>query len=193
MKPNFACPPAPAQENSSTPKLTVSQTAAALLLPTPLRSRTSRDWLRLVTVDFAVVLLNWLLVGAARVRLGHAGAVPVPSTLLGIAVLHATLITLLGYSEGLYSPGTNLPQQLRALAKSVLLATALLSLAYAMQGAPPNLIGHVFGAGFLDFAVLFAWRWEDLRRERLAVQSGRPPGMCSLSGPTDSGGASAPT
>jgi len=154
-------------------KLRASQTAAALLLPSPLRSRTSRNWLRLVTADFAFVSLNWLLVGAVRVQVGRPVGVPGSSSLLGIALLHAALITLLGYSEGLYAAGTNLPQQLRMLGKSVLWATSLLSLAYSMQGAPPNLIALVFGAGSLNFVVLLAWRWEDLRRERLAGQSGR--------------------
>lgn len=173
VKSKFAGPPAQEQEYASAPRLTVSQTAAALFLPSPLKSRTSRNWLRWVTADFALVLLNWLLVGALWVRLGHGVGVPVPSTLLGIALLHAALITLLGYSEGLYASGANLPQQSRTLGKCVLLATALLSLAYSMQAAPATLLALVFGAGLLDFAVLFAWRWEDLRRERMAGQSRR--------------------
>ena len=93
--------------------------------------------------------------------------------LLGIALLHAALITLLGYSEGLYAAGANLLQRGRTLGKSVLWATVLLCLSYAMQGAPPSSIALVFGAGLLDFVVLLAWRWEDQRQERLAAQSGR--------------------
>jgi exopolysaccharide biosynthesis polyprenyl glycosylphosphotransferase len=172
-KPDFARSSAQPQEFAQATKLDFSQTAAALLLPSPLRSRTSRNWLRLVTSDFAFVSLNWLLVGALRVRLGgHAVGILLPLSLLGIALLHAGLITLLGYSEGLYATGANLPQQGRTLGKSVLWATALLSLAYSMQGAPLILIALAFGAGLLDYAVLFAWRWEDLRRERLGGQSG---------------------
>ena len=172
-QPGFAAPPEQMLECDRATKLRASQTAAALLLPSPLRSRTSRNWLRLVTADFAFVSLNWLLVGAVRVQVGRPVGVSGSSSLLGIALLHAALITLLGYSEGLYAAGTNLPQQLRMLGKSVLWATSLLSLAYSSQGAPPNLIALVFGAGSLNFVALLAWRWEDLRRERLAGQSGR--------------------
>lgn len=162
----------PAQLAQST-KSWVSQTATTLL-PSPLRSRTSRNWLRLVTADFALVTVIWLLIGASIVFLGHAGrALLLPRSLLGIALLHASLITLLGYSEGLYSAGAALSQQARTLGKSVLWATALLSLAYAMQGATTNLIGLVFGAGLLDLAALLAWRLEDLKRDRVVTQNGR--------------------
>jgi exopolysaccharide biosynthesis polyprenyl glycosylphosphotransferase len=173
VKPDFASSLAETQELAQARKLRLAQTAADLLLPSLLRNRPSRNWLRLVTADFAFIGLNWLLVGAVRVRVGHGSGVLGPSSLLGIALLHAAFITLLGYSEGLYAAGNTLTQQGRSLAKSVLWATALLGLACFMQGAPRSLIALMFAAGLLDFAALFARRWEDLRRGRLAAQSGR--------------------
>ena len=167
----FAALTAPAQFPQP-PNFSVSHTAATLL-PSPLRSRTSRNWLRSVTADFALITVTWLLIGALTASLGHAENGPlVPRSLLGIALLHAALITLLGYSEGLYS-GTGLSQQVHTLGKSILWATIMLGLAYAMQGAATNLVAEVFGAGVLDFVMLLAWRWEELRRERAAGQSER--------------------
>ena len=154
-------------------KLSFSQIVATLVLPSPLRSRRSRNWLRLVSADFAFVSLNWLLVGSVQFRLGHAAGVPAPSGLLGMALLQAALIILLGFSEGLYAAGTDLPHQGGTLAKSVFWATALLCVAYSMQGAPRGVIAIACATGFLDFAALFSWRWKDQRRERLAGQSGR--------------------
>src|SRR5947209_6334121 len=149
LKPEFAPAPPQMQESAKVTKLSLAQTAAALLLPSPLRSRTSRNWLTLITADLAFVTLNWLFIGAVWIRLGHSVVVPVPSSFLGIALLHAALITLLGYSEGLYAENTKLRQQGRILAKSVLWATGLLGVAYCMQGAPTDVIALTFAAGTL--------------------------------------------
>jgi exopolysaccharide biosynthesis polyprenyl glycosylphosphotransferase len=134
----------------------------------------SRSWLRLVTADFAFISLNWLLVGAIQVCLGHSAGL-LPANLLGMALLHAALVTLLGHSEGLYASGVNLPQQRRTLGKCVFWATVLLSFAFSLQGASLNLVALVLAAGLLDFAMLFAWRWNDQRQERLAVEGGQAP------------------
>jgi hypothetical protein len=84
--------------------------------------------LRSIVADFVLVGLNWLLLGGLLVPLRAvfprvhtfeyaAGA---PASLLGIAVLHAALITLMGYTEGLYTAYSDLRRQARILAKSVL-------------------------------------------------------------------------
>ena len=70
-------------------------------------------WVRSTAADFALVALNWLLLGALlvplRVLFPHVRsfeyAAGAPVSLLGIALLHAALITLMGYTEGLYAGG----------------------------------------------------------------------------------------
>jgi exopolysaccharide biosynthesis polyprenyl glycosylphosphotransferase len=138
-----------------------------LLLPAPLQSRTAWSWLRSTLADFALVGLNWLLIGALPVPL-HAVfpqmrlfsmAAGSPVSLLGVALLHGALITLLGHSEGLYAEGAKLPQQARLLGKSVLLATAILSCAYGLQDSWA-VSGLICAAGVLHFGALLIWRWQ---------------------------------
>jgi exopolysaccharide biosynthesis polyprenyl glycosylphosphotransferase len=146
----------------------------ALLLPSSWTNRSTRIGLRPVTADFALIVLSWLLVGAVRARLWpHAVGAPTPSSLLGVALLHAAMTTLLGQCSGLYAAGSSLPQRGRMLGKAVFWATALLWVSCKLQGAPTSLSMGVCGAGVLDFAGLFVWRWEDLRRERRAAGNGR--------------------
>src|SRR5579871_3158216 len=115
-----------------------------LLVPGPLQSRIAWEWLRSTAADFALVGLNWLLVGAVLVPLhllfpgvrsfGYDAGMPI--SLLGLALLHAALITLVGHSEGLHASGDDARAQGWIVAKSVLQATIVLCLAYALQGAP---------------------------------------------------------
>jgi exopolysaccharide biosynthesis polyprenyl glycosylphosphotransferase len=147
-----------------------SDNALALLMPGPLQNRTAWRWLRSTAADFVLVGLNWLLTGALLVPLrtflpharGFAAAAPGP--LLGIAVLHAALITLLGYTEGLYAEGGNLRRQARILGKSVLWASVVLCFAYALQGAAWTTSGLICGVGWLNFGALWTWRWQSERR-----------------------------
>lgn len=143
-----------------------------LLAPSPLQNRMAARWLRSMSADWALVVVNWLLVGALLVPLRmlfphvwsfgfEAGA---PLSLLGIALLHAALITLVGYTEGLQTVGDDLRTQARILGKSVFLATAVLSFAYSLQGFPWT-IGALFGvSGTLHFGTLLAWRWRSEAR-----------------------------
>lgn len=149
----------------------------ALLLPGPLLKRTGRRWARSTAADFALVVLNWLLLGALLVPLrtlfpqirvfGYdSGA---PASLLGIALLDAALIALMGCVEGLYDGG-DLRKQVRALGKSVLWATGLLSVAYGLQSATWATIALFCGVGSLNFGALWAWRWQNERRLRRTGQ-----------------------
>ena len=161
---------------------TFSETPLGRILPNPLKTKGGARWLRLMAADFTLVGLNWLFVGAlslstqaapAGVRLFEHAIEPLaPSKLLGIALLHAALITLLGYSEGLYARSHDLRQQAQGLGKATLWSTGLLCVSYQMQGAPPSMNDVVCGAGLLNFCALFAWRWNELRRERRVGQRG---------------------
>ena len=159
-------PPQKVPELSSETTASAPGPGLAFLVPRPLLSRAAWRWLRSITADFALIALNWLMIGALLVPLRglfprvwvFAYAAGAPASLLGVAVLHAALITLMGYPEGLYSRVCNRREQARVLGKSVLWATALLCLAYSLQGAPWARNVLVCGAGSLHFVVMLAWR-----------------------------------
>jgi exopolysaccharide biosynthesis polyprenyl glycosylphosphotransferase len=169
----------------STPKPSVQQaisgSAFTLLLPSPLKSRSAASWLRSLVLDFAFVGLNWLLIGAVTFPvhtafpkvhlLDHRPGASFPLHLLGVALLCAALITLFGYSEGLYATNGDLRTHARSLAKAALWSTTLLCVAQSLQSAPLGLIVMLCVGGALHFASLLAWRWVDLRG------GGRQPGQ----------------
>lgn len=144
----------------------------ALLLPSPLRNRTAWRWLRSTAADFALVGVNWLLIGALlmapKALSSHARMIArvAPGSLLGLALLQAALITLLGYTEGLYAESCDLQRQTRILGKSVLWATTLLGLAYGLQGPAWTMSGLLCAVGGLNFVALWAWRWQSASRPR---------------------------
>lgn len=152
-----------------------SETVLGFFTPKPLQGRRATQWVQTMSIDFALVFLNWLVVGAAlvplRVLFPHprlfefaAGA---PTSLLGFAILHASLITLLGYSEGLHASVCESRIQRRIIGKSVLLATMLMSVAYRLQGARWTISILFCGAGILHVIALGFWR-----RERSSLQQG---------------------
>ncbi|HEY3974684.1 MAG TPA: sugar transferase [Candidatus Sulfotelmatobacter sp.] len=160
----------------------VAQTAAAYttessltyLLPHPLQGQMAWKWIRATAADFALVALNWLLIGALlvplralfpHVNLFHyaAGA---PAWLLGLAFLHAVLITLVAYAEGLHAEETGLRGEVRILGKSVLWATTVLCVTYGLQGATRGTSALFCAAGMLHFVALWTWRGQRARLER---------------------------
>ncbi|MBZ5682155.1 MAG: sugar transferase [Acidobacteriia bacterium] len=118
--------------------------------------------------------LNWLLIGALTLPLHtafpqanlfeHRPGASFPLYLLGIALLYAAFITLLGYSEGLYTTGGDLHMRARSLAKAVLWSTTLLCVSRRLQGAALGSLLVLCAGGALHFVFLLAWRWEDLKR-----------------------------
>ena len=137
-----------------------------LLVPGPLQTRAAWRWLWSTMADFLLVGLNWLWAGALAAAVSRsfpharlARTTIAPGSWLGIAILNAALITLLGYSEGLYAEHGDLRRQARILAKSVFWATAVLCLAYGLQGAPLATTGWLCAVGGMNFATLWTWRW----------------------------------
>ncbi len=119
-----------------------------------------------MAADFVMVALGWLLMGACLVPLRavfpwvwsfkySAGA---PMSLLGVAILHAALITLVGYTEGLQREDIDRSLRRWMIAKSVLWATAVLCLGYTLQGASWVTIGLFCIVGVLNVGTLWAWR-----------------------------------
>jgi len=145
-----------------------SETTLALLVPSPMQGRTAWKWLRSTAVDLALIAINWLLIAALRLPfkrlfprlqwLDFAGGAPIH--VLGIALLHGSLITLMIYAEGLYSGANDIWRQGRILGKSVLWASILLCFAYSLQGAAWATCALFFAAGGLHLAALWAWRWQ---------------------------------
>jgi exopolysaccharide biosynthesis polyprenyl glycosylphosphotransferase len=141
------------------------------LLPASLLGRSSWMWLRSVAADFALVGLNWLLIGALLVPLRRAFpqiwvfkfAEGAPFSLLGIAMLHAALITLIGRNGGLYVVRCDRSAQVPCLRKPVVWGTMVLCCAYSMQGALWTTDVLICGAGVLSFATLLAWRCQRAR------------------------------
>ena len=143
-----------------------------LLIPGPFHRRHAGGWLRAIAADFVLVGVNWLLIGALLVPLRaffpfirtFRYAAGTPLSLLGVAILHAALITLMGYTESLYSAASDLDRQARALGRSILWATTLLWLAFLMQGAPWTTSALIWVAGSFHFVALLAWRWQNARQ-----------------------------
>jgi len=153
-----------------------SESPLSLLVPGPLHGRTAWRWAQCTATDFALVALNWLLIGSLLVPLRvffpsvrlfkfAAGA---PVSLVGTALLHAALITLMGYSEGLHVGRSDLRQQARILAKSVLWATGVMCVAYGLQGTPWVTSVVFCSTGILHFGALWIWRWQSRRMDRRA-------------------------
>ena len=153
----------------------------AVLLPESLKRLWAGGWLGAMASDFALVGVNWLLVAAIFVQLHRvfahvllfehpAGAAA--RQVLGIALLHATLITLLGRSEGLYAWSGELRRQAASLGKATFWATAILCIATRLLGASAISGSEVCAAGALHFAVLLAWRRGNHRKARTNSEAG---------------------
>jgi len=145
------------------------------LLPRPLQSRAAEKWMLSMALDFALVALNWMLVGALgvplRVLFPRSPAVSADAgaaiSLTGIAILQGALITLLAYSEGLHAEGMSARGQARILGKSVLWATTILISAYGLQGASWKVSALLSITGLMHFFTLWLWRWNRAERDRL--------------------------
>src|ERR1700740_2874560 len=89
--------------DSCAPQATERERTLEALLPRPLQTRAAGKWVLSIIVDFALVALNWMLVGALGVPLRVLfPRSPVVSAdvgaaifLMGIAILQGALITLL--------------------------------------------------------------------------------------------------
>ena len=151
----------------------VPENVLTYLVPGPLQSRAPWKWVISTAADFALVTLNWLLIGALLVPLRELFpwvhlfeyAAGKPVSLLGLAFLHSVLVTLLGETEGLHASNAELQRQLRILGKSIFWATLILCLAYGLQGASWGTRALFCFAGALHFTSLSAWRWQRVRQE----------------------------
>ena len=73
--------------------------------------------------------------------------------LLGVSLLHAALITMQGFSEGLYISGNDFREQTRSIGKAVLWGTLVLCFAYGLQGSHWTVVGLICLAGAVHFGL----------------------------------------
>ena len=166
----------------------------AVLLPAPLLKANAWRSARAVAADFALVALNWLLLGALLVPLRtifpqtrvFAYAAGAPASLLGVALLEASLISLMGYIEGLYAGG-DLRRHAGVLCRAILWATALLGLAYRLQGVAWVTGVFFCGVGALNLGALWAWRWQNERRQHRTGQVASDARNVLIVGASDAG------
>lgn len=151
------------------------------LLPHPLRSRTAPECLRSICTDCALITFNWLSLGALLPLLHRVFPfVPVLKFavrsgvfLLGVSLLHAALITLLGYTEGLYRVGSDLRAQTRSMGNAVLWGSLVLCSAYGLQGSHWTVVGFICLAGLLHLGSMWWWRQRSSKRELLGGMATR--------------------
>jgi exopolysaccharide biosynthesis polyprenyl glycosylphosphotransferase len=155
----------------------------AFLFPLPLHSPAEQTCLRSVAADFALIGLNWLAIGALLVPLRHlfpfvrsfAYAAGSPGSLLGVALLHASLLTLIGYTGGLYSAPTFRSRE-GFLANATFWSTGLLAAAYELEGAPWTRSALCLVAGLFHFGVLWLWRFQVERADKSSGKSSETEG-----------------
>jgi exopolysaccharide biosynthesis polyprenyl glycosylphosphotransferase len=152
------------EERSFTPPDTIAE----LFLPTPIANGNRGNLWTALVADYTLILTSWglasvfdLLVGPGAVV---AGSIPpvtriFPASQFAFALLFAVLVTLLGYSEGLYHQGCgrNRRWQAAILAKSMGWSTFLIIAGFRLSGTTASSSRVLLGAG-LSLASLLVWR-----------------------------------
>ncbi len=156
-----------------------SRNALNIFVPGPLQGRLGLRWLQSTTVDFVLVLFSWLILAAALSWLKQLPGLRVfeslnhfPVPLLGAAVMHAVLVTMVTYIEGLQVECADLRSQVEVLGKAVLWATTVLCLAASLQGQTWAATGLFCVAGLLSFGSLSTWRWSHEEYNRTTRERG---------------------
>jgi exopolysaccharide biosynthesis polyprenyl glycosylphosphotransferase len=152
----------------------------SLLWPDSFRKLSAETGLSAMAADFALVGVNWLLVGVIFQQLHRVfasllfenAAATATRQVLGMALLHATLITLLGYSEGLYAGNGGWRSQAAALGKASLWGTVILCIATRLLGASVISSSEVCAAGVLHFVALLAARKGAHRKGQITSEAG---------------------
>jgi exopolysaccharide biosynthesis polyprenyl glycosylphosphotransferase len=140
------------------------------LLPTPFAGDGPQELWPSLLADYACVGAGWLSVAFLRTRLwGVPSALDstVISYCLGTSLLFAVIVTLLGYSEGLYRRHGDGQGSLAILAKLVAWTTVIVSAFVRLLGCPEPSIGCIAGSALLSLAVLASWRsWHARENDR---------------------------
>ena len=142
-------------------------------LPGGAQSAVGESLLLLALRDYALVMLNWILVAQICLQL-HVVLPRVPvspslfstwhvsRTLIGIALLHGVLINLLNRPDAAHLADTDLRKQMQMLGKAVFWGTLVLSAALQLQGFSASAAAAVWSAGMLHLGTLWGCRWAEL-------------------------------
>jgi exopolysaccharide biosynthesis polyprenyl glycosylphosphotransferase len=137
-----------------------------------------------MAADFALVGVSWLLVAAVFVqlhrvfthaRLFEQATESAGRQVLGIALLHATLITLICHSRGLYAGSGALRRQAADLGEAALWATVILCVAVRLLGVSAISGSEVCAAGALLFVALLAGRKGSHKKGQISSEAGLQP------------------
>ncbi len=157
----------------------ISGHALRMFVPGPLQGRMGMRWLKSTAIDFTLVVLSWLILATALPWLRHlsslsgsGGVTHIPVPLLGAALVHAVLVTMVTYIEGLQIDCSDLRSQVFVLGKAVLWATSVLCLAASLQGMTWVASAMFCVAGLLSFGTLSVSRWYGEERGRSARERG---------------------
>jgi hypothetical protein len=150
-KPPRSIGPRLAIDREAMPNEVLSESLFHTFAPHPFQNRTAQECIRSIGIDCALIALNWVCLGALLLPLG----VVIPDArlfefgprsvvfVLGISLLNAALITLVAYTEGLYTSGRELALQTRSIGKAVLWGGLVMFLAYGMQGSHRAITGLI--------------------------------------------------
>jgi exopolysaccharide biosynthesis polyprenyl glycosylphosphotransferase len=159
----------------------VAENLLNLVVPYPQRGRSAPECLQSICNDFVLTLSNWLLLGGLLLPL-HIMFPVIPAFqpaarscvfLLGISLLHAALITLLGYVHGLYKTGSDIRTQAGSMSKAVVCGSLILCFAYALQGSHWTIVALILVTGLLDFGAMWLWRRRSSEKDSLAGVANR--------------------
>ena len=134
-----------------------------------------------MAADFALIALNWLLIGAVQVPLRglfpHVQALRLCCGRAGFSTGHCSTSRHADHSDGLCRR-TRYCRQRSARSgphsRQIHFVGRLLWLcfAYCLQGAPWTASGLFCGAGLLHFGALWAWRWQSESHDHSEPRSG---------------------
>jgi exopolysaccharide biosynthesis polyprenyl glycosylphosphotransferase len=143
---------------------------ARFLLPQPFAGDDPQDLWRALLMDYACVAVGWGSPALVRTLIaeGPVGPFVAGPRYVGAGLLFAIILTLLGYSEGLYRlrrlRGT---PSIAILAKSIAWTTFLMSASFRLVGYAEPSTFWIAGSAMSTFATLVIgrlWRESDLRR-----------------------------
>ncbi len=149
----------------------------------PVSERAIHDLIRSTLKDYALVLLDWILIGRIVFQfrpsfLSAPGSQDLKSsislTVMGMALLQGILINLLRLPATSRMHGNELRAEVWSVARAIFWSNLVLSSALQLQGFSGWALGRVWMAGLLHFCTMCGWRWgeNDGKKRGLHVTRG---------------------
>jgi len=149
-------------------------------------ARSGKGWAGSILIAFVPAILSWSALLKISLQLhtvfplpvllsGFARTASISPALVGIALLHGSLIRLSGYPQRLAVDHAGSRRRIRNDAVAVLRGTLLLSATLQFHGLPAAGVATVWAAGILNFALWSAWQWGE--------RAGNRRGLLATCGP----------